>query len=136
MSDGARGPQRPVWETQQRLDLVANRLGELAKQLGDVSQELVRAVRATDANSFNIRRLDERLSETTAEINDVLRRLERLAPIDWCQRIDAKLGTITDDATSPFVRKSEFTPVKTAVFSLIGALCLAVLGAVINLVVR
>ena len=59
-----------------------------------------------------------------------------MASADWATRIDARVASIEHENNSPFVRKLEFDPVKRAVFTLVGAICLAVLGAVAKLVMK
>ena len=139
--DGGRrrhGPPQPnVWWDQgaeARLNYMHQRMGELAQQLNDLSRELNKAVRSVDANSADMRRLDERLREIAREMQDVPKRLERVASAEWNQRLETRLSLIEDEQRSPFVRKTEFDPLRRGAYWLLataGALVMAFIGNVL-----
>ncbi len=106
--------------SERRLDDMNAQLRDARQDVANLWGELRKEIRAGDNREGLLRRLDERLT-------DMSRRVE-----EW--RSDAKAA---DDAMrKAFVTKEEFDPVKKAVFTMIGALCLAVLAAVARLVMK
>lgn len=132
-------PQPTAWWDQlaeRRLDEVTRRLTEVANNLSEVSKEMRSQNSVTDKQGWALLRLEERLKEAETEIRELPKKLERLVTVEWMQRLDTRLTSVEDESKSPFVRKLEFEPVRKAVFTLIGAICLAVLGAVAKLVMK
>lgn len=108
-------------------NLSERRLDDMNAQLrdarGDVSRlwdELRKEIRAGDNREGLLRRLDDRLT-------DMVRRLE-----EWKSETKATDETMR----KAFVTKEEFEPVKKAVFTMIGTICLGVLGAVARLIMK
>lgn len=133
------GPQPNAWwdhSAEQRLNFVTSRLAEVTASLSEVAKELRAQTRTSDIQAGALERVNERLRDCEKALDTLPTRLERLASVDWMQRLDTRLGAIEDENKSPFVRKTEHEPVRKAVFTLIGAICLAVLGAVAKLIMK
>lgn len=125
-----RGEQGPNWGprgnahwdnlAERRLDDLLTQLRDMRQDIGRVWEELRKEVRAGDNREALIKRLDERLVE-------VVRRVEEMRD-EGTERHEA--------VRKGFVSKEEFEPVKKAVFTMIGAICLAVLAAVARMVMK
>lgn len=126
------GGQSNSWWDQ----MAERRLTEIVANLQELTKDLRSQIRASDIQGSALQRLDERLRDAERALDTLPTKLERLASVEWMTRLDARLSVIEDEQKSPFVRKTEFAPVKTAVFVVIGCFCLTVLGAVAKLVIK
>lgn len=128
----------PFWDNlaEQRLNYITSRLQELAAQLADTAKEIRAQIRISDQQGGALTRYEERLRDLERELQELPKRLEKLAPFDWAQRMDTRLNNIEDEGRSPFVRKGEFDPVKKVVFGLVSTICLGVLAAVAKLIMK
>ena len=112
----------PHWDnlSERRLDDLGVQLREARRDVGQLWSEFRADVRAGEAQTWAIQRLDERLSE-------MIRRIDAL---------DASFSAAQKKNEERFVTHDEFDPVRKAVFTVIGAVCLAVLAAVGRLVMK
>lgn len=134
-----RGQQPNAWWDQmaeRRLDVFAQRLTDVATNLSEVTRELRATIRSTDQQGSMLSRLEERLRIAERELDEMPKRLDRLASAEWMQRLETRVGNIEDEGRSPFVRKGEFEPVKKVVFGVVTSICLAVLAAVARLIMK
>jgi hypothetical protein len=142
---GDSGGPRPIpaqptgwWDqvAEQRLNFVVQRVGEVTTSLSEVAKELRAQTRISDKQDNDIRRLEERIRDAQASLEEVRKGHDKLASSEWLLRLEKRIEMVEDEQKSPFVRKSEFDPVKKVVFGLISTLCLFVLGAVAKLIIK
>lgn len=128
----------PHWDNlaERRLDYINTRLSEVVLQLSEVAKELRLQVRQGDQQGGTLTRLEERIRDAERELHEIPKRFEKVASVEWHQRLETRVSNIEDEGKSPFVRKSEFEPVKKSVYGVISALCLLVLGAIAKLVMK
>jgi DNA repair ATPase RecN len=136
---GSGGPTpNQHWDNlaERRLDYINSRLSEVVTQLSEVAKELRLQVRQSDQQGGTLTRLEERLRDAERELHEIPKRFDKVASLEWLQRVELRLNNIEEEGKSPFVRKTEFDPVKKVVFGLVSTLCLFVLGAVAKLIVK
>lgn len=121
---------------ERRLDYITTRLNEIVLALADASKNIRAQERIGDQQASSLARQEERLRDMQRELDDFPKKVERLASAEWAMRLETRVSNIEEESKSPFVRKSEFEPVKRAVFTMIGAICLAVLGAVAKMIMK